>query len=146
MKILIFNTKEIKFVLGEKSNRPLGIEPHRTKDDGLTHFNVAICFVCVESGDTKQDVDVIVQEILKYYEMTNKKILLIPFAHLSSFGETNADKAKKSIEEVRVKIKDYGILAGVSGFGYHKSLIAKWMTFAHPGDVAFRDSKYNKIK
>lgn len=144
MKTIIFNTDEISFKLGPKSNRPNNINPVKSTDDFKKYDNVAVVFLCIEAIDQKDDASIMVNEILKYSSMVGRQILIVPFVHLTSHP-ASSDKAMELIQFISNELKSKGILEGTGSFGYHKSVIAKWVTLTHKGgDVVYRDSRYIK--
>jgi hypothetical protein len=142
LRALIFHTRSISILEGELSTRPIGIRKHSEQRQDLHLENVAAAFVCIEKGDRTPDSDVIRNEIVEYASRVNRKVLLIPFAHLSSTAAAPA-KARSMLTKLSEQLSDRRLLAGAAGFGSHKVLkIADWVTKAHPGDVAFRDSRF----
>ncbi len=82
--------------------------------------------------------------IAEYSHRVRRNVLLIPFAHLSH-AIADPAKAKKLLHELRSQLQDLQLLAGAAGFGSHKVLeLKEWVTKAHPGDVAFRDSRFER--
>jgi hypothetical protein len=152
LRSLIFNTKEIHFIVGPESDRPEGIAPIRSEDDFVKHQDVAVAFLCVEEGDTEKDAFIIVTELLGYAKRLGRKILLVPFVHLTS---TPAPKeiSVPLIELISDKLRANDALSGTGGFGFRKALIARWVTLLRGprkggvgGEVAYRDSRYSTAR
>lgn len=144
MKCLIFNTKEISFTKGESSGRPPGITPIPSDADYQTYYNIVVAFVCAEANDNNDDISTIANELLRYHNMVGKKILVVPFVHLSC--NVAVQGGYQYIKQLSKILEEKCILEGILGFGYHRSLIAKWISLNHKGSVAFRDSKYKKYQ
>lgn len=148
MKCLIFNTEEIDFTTGKKSNRPLNIKSSLKNDDFLTYYDISVVFVCVEADDDKMDINTIFDELMRYHAQVGRLFLIVPFVHLTSFPMLDSRMANEYLNILTDQLKQKGVLSGRIGFGYHRGFtVSFWTTvFPHPGSVAFRDSKYLKIK
>lgn len=124
MKSIIFNTDEISFTVGSESDRPNNIHPFESNTDYKTFRKVAVAFLCVEDDDLELDAFAIVKEFLKYSRMVGRKILVIPFVHLTS-RPASPKRAVDFIRLVSKTLEERNVLEGTGGFGFHKSLIAK---------------------
>ena len=143
MKCLLFNSDEIIFLQSKKSSRPEGIQSFDDEEDNVLHRDVAVAFVCVVEDDTIRDVQRTAKSLCEYSDMVKRSVLLVPFAHLDNCPAGNK-QAKPLLVQLKNICRQRGILEASSSFGYHKSLIAKWVTLSHEGSVAFRDSRYRK--
>tara|TARA_R110002096_G_scaffold303580_1_gene498530 strand:+ start:211 stop:663 length:453 start_codon:yes stop_codon:yes gene_type:complete len=146
MKTLLFETKEIELLVESEATRPKGIAPdHLSSDDKKLFTNVVIAWLCIEDGDTIQDANIICNEIEKYAKMVSRKVVVVPFFHLSENASTNDEFNKGKISYISSQLKRKQLLSAKLGYGYHRSIIAKWMTFGHQVGVAFRSSKHHKL-
>jgi hypothetical protein len=146
MRCLIFNTQEISWTNGEPSDRPAGIRPMRSNSDLSTFHMIAVAFLCIEADDDEMDASCIANELMQYSDMVGRKILIVPFVHLTS-NPAKPEAATRYIGLVSETLKKKQLLEATIGFGFHKALVAKWITISHKGSVAFRDSRYfNKDK
>lgn len=141
MKTLLFHTNRILFKEQGISTRPQSISDHAECFGGQEFQDVAVAFVCVEKDDIWDDMSAISHEIEAYSKLIGRKVIIVPFAHLSS-QIAGPSKAKSLISQLYDSLSTLGVAAGRVGFGTHKSIsLANWTTYAHPGDVAFRDSR-----
>jgi hypothetical protein len=141
MKTLAFNSEEISFRTGKASSRPAVITPIHSADDERAYFSIIVTFICAESGDSREDVEVTATELVTYARQVGRRLLLVPFVHLSS-EPAQPERALELIREVAKLLQQTDRLAGCLGFGYHKALILRWATLEHEGSVIFRDSRY----
>lgn len=144
MKCLIFETKEIEMLIESRATRPVGISPEPSVDDARVFKNIILVWLCIEKEDTIKDANSIIEEIVKYQKMVNRKVLVTPFFHLSSNASINDDFNKKMLSFVCAELNKKNILEGKLGYGFHRSIYGKWFTFGNNVSVAFRDSKYKK--
>ena len=143
MKCLIFNTKEISFNTGRPANKPQNVKAVPKENDSKAFKNVSVVFTCVENGDTPKDAEFLADEIRRFYNHTKMKILIIPFAHLSNnIPQKDFETVIRLIESINVKLNREKINSQILGFGYDRSIIAKWLTILHKGNVVFRDSSF----
>lgn len=144
MKALIFHSRSIAISEADLSTRPPGIIELSERADDLRLENVAAAFVCVEADDGARDLELIGDAIGEYSRNIGRQVLLVPFVHLSSAVAEPA-AAKALLEGLRLLLQRRSILAATAGFGSHKVMeINGWVTRAHPGDVAFRDSRFDR--
>lgn len=146
MKCLIFETKEIQLFIEAEATRPLGILPELSMDDCTVFVNVVVVWLCVESGDTIKDANIMVDEIFEYHLMVKRKVVIVPFFHLSESASLDDEFNKNHISYVSSQLKKKKALEGKLGYGFHRSIVAKWMTFGHNISAAFRSSKYYQHK
>ena len=77
-----------------------------------------------------------------------KKLLIILLILILTLSVNSAvlaspPTALQSIKRLDSYLQELDLCVGRVGFGTHKTLqIQNWTTFAHPGDVAFRDSRF----
>lgn len=142
MKALLFETQEIELSVKSEATRPSNIIPVGTEYDKCTFRNVIVAWICVEKNDSITDANRIVDEILKYHEMVQKKIVIVPFFHLSSDASIDDQFNKSKIDYLSKKLRDKKVLEGKLGYGFHRAIYSKWITFGHQVSTAFRDSKF----
>ena len=142
MKCLFFETREIEMPIQKTSNRPFDIRSENTPDDFKKFNDIIVAWICVERDDTNKDAELIFKEIKNYHNMIKKKILITPFIHLSNNVSLDHEFNKGIIDYIGAKLSEIGILAGILGYGFHRIIYGKWLTFGNEVSFAFRDSKH----
>jgi threonyl-tRNA synthetase len=117
MRILQLDVNNIKYKLIEPESKVYekAEEKEKSIDDAL------VLLVSVEAGDTKEDAREAVGEAVKFMkQLKRKKLVIYPFAHLSS----NLEKPEKALEilnEMRSNVpKEVELFS--APFGWNKSL------------------------
>jgi hypothetical protein len=146
MKTLLFETKEIILHIERNANRPVGINSSVTGDDSKTFKDIIVAWLCIEKDDNILDANNIITEIEKYHKMVAKKVIVIPFFHLSSNASLDENFNKAKIDYICKSLYIKKVLEGQLGYGFHRAIYSKWITFGHFISTAYRDSKFSKTK
>ncbi len=144
MKLLLVHLKKIQLLDIKKSNRPTGIFPNSKSKQFIKENSILGTFICVEKKDVNKDeiakkAFVIIQNHLNM--LKRKKILLIPFAHLSRYL-ASPKEAIRIIDNIEKEFLARNYYIKKASFGYHKNInlsLSDLVIHGHPGSVAFRD-------
>jgi len=125
MRGIIWQTKRFEYEDESKSEKPQGIEKLSEMSKGRRVFTDVVCiWLCIEKGDKD---DYLNSLFLRFYDLNqefykSKKVLILPFAHMSNNLEEPA--IAKEILDKAIKIfNQKGMPAERASFGTHKSVL-----------------------
>jgi len=136
MRVLQLHCSEFSYEV--KRETPVAEQPPDPKKENLE--DVLVCFICFEKRDESR-VDEIAEEFASNLKVDASRIgcsriLLYPYAHLSkSLG--SARLAKGFLVSLRDRLKDEGIEAHKSPFGWYKAFSLSCI--GHPLAEAHRE-------
>jgi len=126
MKIISLHVDYIKFKPTKKALKSIEKLKDKEKEEKEVKDCLAI-LTAVEKNDSKKTVKKLVKEIKKISEqinLENKKIVLYPYAHLSS-NLGSPDKATELLEETKKELKKEKFDVVKAPFGYYKQFELK---------------------
>ncbi|HEX5712266.1 MAG TPA: threonyl-tRNA synthetase editing domain-containing protein [Solirubrobacterales bacterium] len=140
MKLLVWHCSHLSYRDRRPSNRPAGVGQLVADAVEESFVDVLVAFVCVEEGDTGEQTDGAVGEILKLSDqMKRREVVLVPFAHLSSCLMTDSATAQELLRGISSGLDGAGITTALTSFGYHKDFELHFAAKGHAAAVAFRD-------
>ena len=137
MKSLLFSCRNVNSKIKELATRPVEVEPEPVTQTEYAAEKAIAVFVTVEKGDDiKTCAKKLTEEVRKFCLDTGmKKVVLFPFAHLSSNIAPSMD-SRACIDFIEKDLKsDLEILR--VHFGSHKSLLLD--VHGHKGNIRFRE-------
>ena len=142
MRGIIWRFKRIESEDIKKSTWPKGIREHREFDKDPKKFHDVIgIFLCVEKNDKEEYVNSLVERIIEtnnqFYKL--KKIVVIPFAHLSNKLE-HSEKAKEMLEKLVERLKQESFETHRISFGTHKRVL--WEIPGQVGEASYFEFPY----
>ena len=125
MKSIIWRVKKIESEDIRKSTWPKGIREYREFKKNIEKFHDVIgVWLCIEESDKEEYLDSLVERIInlnnQFYKL--KKIVVVPFAHLSNKLE-HPEKSKKLFEKLTEKLKEKNFETYRITFGTHKRFL-----------------------
>ncbi len=137
MKALLFSCKNFNSKIKELATRPLQVRPELVKYKEYSSEKSIVVFITVEEGDNIEKALVgLSKEIRKFSDDTRiKKIVICPFAHLSS-RLSSSELAIKFLDFLEENLQEDMEVLRVH-FGSHKSLLLD--VHGHKGNVRFRE-------
>lgn len=138
MKALLMHTSLFRSQIVEKSTRPAQVADCRDSKEIGEIDEMQDCitvFLCVETGDCQTHIGELYNDIQIFCDDINcNKVLIAPFAHLSSAPATPKHAATLYKQLIKAAADNYEVRT--SSFGFHKSLDLS--VFGHPGSFRFR--------
>ncbi|MCA9352070.1 hypothetical protein KC866_01640 [Patescibacteria group bacterium] len=138
MKSLITHCRNFKSEFDGFADRPQGIVPQELKEDKWQETEAVVAFITVEDRDRIKEVSQLMVEELYLIanEFGRKKVVLIPFAHLSS-NIANYKDALSFLDYLEEGLKQKELDITRVHFGSHKSLLLDIP--GHTGNIRFRE-------
>jgi hypothetical protein len=139
MKVLLLHCKNYRTAVGELATRPKDITPETISEDEKV-FSAQDCVVALITAENGDDPHLVstqcAAEIISMVkDVKRKKVVLLPFAHLSSNLASTKDSLTV-LETIQDEVeKEYTVDRG--HFGSHKELLLD--TYGHAGNVRFRE-------
>lgn len=126
MKGIIWRFKKFESEDAAKSTLPKGIWKHREFKKGAARFSDVIgVWLCIEKDDKEEYLKSLIKRIIELdnqYYNNLKKIVILPFAHLSNKLES-PEKSKELLEKLREELREKGFEVYRMSFGTRKRLL-----------------------
>ena len=136
MRCLFFHVKEYWIEITGLADRPPHIRPEPIQERSQAIKNGIVAFITVENGDDATSTKPCIKDILRFAEEVNEaRVVIAPFAHLSSDLASSAD-ALPLLKAIEQGIRNANMEVIRSHFGSDKEMLVH--LFGHRGNVRFR--------
>ncbi|MFC2174695.1 threonyl-tRNA synthetase editing domain-containing protein [archaeon] len=140
MRGVILGCRKFKYTDTRKSTWPKGIFPTAF---GSGEFRDAIVVLsCIEKGDNMEYIESAVQRVVELNNAFHrkKKVVILPFAHLSNKLE-HPRKALPLLVHFQERLQEEGFSVGSASFGTDKD--ALFDILGHRASVSYFEFPYN---
>jgi threonyl-tRNA synthetase len=146
MRLLMWHCTSLASRDIRRSTRPASIRRLLARPVRVKYSNVLAIFVCVEEGDSEATIPRAAQEVIKHSQLLKQdKIVVVPFAHLSSNIMTDSVRARELIIVLADELAGARLSVETNSFGFHKVFELHFKAKGHAGSVAFRDISQRRV-
>ncbi|HEY4473815.1 MAG TPA: threonyl-tRNA synthetase editing domain-containing protein [Candidatus Paceibacterota bacterium] len=137
MRALLTHSKRYKVTITGLATRPDSIKPEPVTETEQSSEKCVVVFVCIEAKDTPELAKQLGREVeLMMQDVGDKKVVLVPFAHLSS-NLASSELAIEVLNALQNALASHNPLR--SHFGSDKAFSIDFL--GHPGNIRFREFK-----